>query len=408
MGPRRLLIRFVTVLSVALVSYAPLAPPLAQATPDPAARPRWIQRIDAVVEGEPVSVVIAYGGQVLYHHKDWVARPPASNEKLLLSLALLDRLPSSTTLPLRALTTSAPVDGVIDGDVWIVGHGDPETGPSDMKALAAAIAAKGIHRIRGHVYGATGPFARDWFAPGWKDYFPTYYIALPTALTFEGNVGPTGRHISDPERRAAGSLTAQLEHAGVRVTRKPGLGPAPSKLKGLATIVSDPLVAMMKRMNTRSRNFYAEVFGKLLGSRRSGSPGTIAKGARAIEAFASAHGVNVVANDASGLSYANRVTTTGIVKLLEFAETRPWGVTLRDTLPKAGQGTLVDRFDGVRLRAKTGTLDEISALSGWVWLERVGDWAEFSILSKGITKTHSMQIENAIVRAVSANASPPA
>ena len=62
----------------------------------------------------------------------------------------------------------------------------------------------------------------------------------------------------------------------------------------------------------------------------------------------------------------------------------------------------------MRLRAKTGTLDEISALSGWVWLERVGDWAEFSILSKGITKTHSMQIENAIVRVVSANATPPA
>ena len=165
---------------------------------------------------------------------------------------------------------------------------------------------------------------------------------------------------------------------------------------------------MMKRMNTRSRNFYAEVFGKLLGARRSGSPGTIAKGARAIEAFAAAHGVNVVANDASGLSYANRVTVTGIVDLLEYAQTRPWGGTLRETLPKGGQGTLEGRFTDVRLRAKTGTLDEISALSGWVWLERVGDWAEFSILSKGITKTHSMQIENAIVRVVNANATPPA
>jgi D-alanyl-D-alanine carboxypeptidase len=60
----------------------------------------------------------------------------------------------------------------------------------------------------------------------------------------------------------------------------------------------------------------------------------------------------------------------------------------------------------VRLRAKTGTLDEISALSGWVWLERVRDWAEFSILSRGITKTRSMQIENAIVGVVNANASP--
>lgn len=391
--------------AVLAVALTPL--PRAIAAVEPSAPSKWVQRIEDVVNGEPVSVEVAYGGQVLYRHKDWVARPPASNEKLLLSLALMDRLSPSTTVPLRALTTRTPADGVIEGDVWIVGHGDPETGPDDMRALAAAIAAKGVRRIRGHVYGATGPFARDWFAPGWKDYFPTYYVALPTALTFDGNVGPTGRHIIDPERRAATSLTAQLEHAGISVTKRPGLGSPPSKLKGLATVRSDPLVAMMKRMNTRSRNFYAEVFGKLLGARRSGSPGTIAKGARAIETFAAAHGVDVVANDASGLSYSNRVTVTGIVDLLEYAETRPWGGTLRATLPTGGQGTLEGRFADVRLRAKTGTLDEISALSGWVWLERVGDWAEFSILSKGITKTHSMQIENAIVRVVNANAAPP-
>lgn len=390
----------------AVLCLALAAPPPAVAAPEPAARPRWVQRIDDVVNGEPVSVEIAYGGQALYRHKDWVARPPASNEKLLLSLALLDRLSPSTTVPLRALTTRKPIDGVIEGDVWIVGHGDPETGPGDMRQLAAAIAAKGVRRIRGHVYGATGPFARDWFAPGWKDYFPTYYVALPTALTFEGNVGPTGRHISDPERRAATSLTAQLEHAGISVSKRPGLGSPPSTLKGLATVISDPLVAMMKRMNTRSRNFYAEVFGKLLGARRAGAPGTIAKGARAIEAFAAAHGVNVVANDASGLSYANRVTVTGIVDLLEYAETRPWGGTLRETLPKGGQGTLEGRLTDVRLRAKTGTLDEVSALSGWVWLEREDDWAAFSIMSSGMSTDHAKSIENRIVRVVAANAAP--
>jgi D-alanyl-D-alanine carboxypeptidase len=403
MSARRLLLCLIVICLTAAAS--PSAQAVAAA---PRARPKWIQRIEEVVAGEPVSVAIAYGGATLYHHKDWVARPPASNEKLLLSLALLDRLSPTTTVPLRALTTRRPAGGVIRGDVWIVGHGDPETGRGDMRRLAAAIAATGVRRIRGHVLGATGPFARDWDAPGWKDYFPTYYIALPTALTFDGNVGPSGRHIGAPERRAAASLTAQLEKAGVAVTRRPGLGRAPGSLKGLATVRSDPFASIMKRMNVRSRNFSAEVLGKLLGARRSGPPGTIAKGARAIEAFAAAHHVEVIANDSSGLSYANRVTVTGIVDLLEYAETQPWGASLRETLPKGGQGTLEDRLVDVRLRAKTGTLDQVSALSGWVWLDRVGDWAEFSILSRGITKTRSMRIENAIVRVVHANAAPPA
>ena len=38
------------------------------------------------------------------------------------------------------------------------------------------------------------------------------------------------------------------------------------------------------------------------------------------------------------------------------------------------------------VRAKTGTLDGVSALSGWVWLEHRDAWGEFSIVSRGLTK----------------------
>ena len=51
-------------------------------------------------------------------------------------------------------------------------------------------------RVRGRVFGATGPFARDWWAPGWRDYFPRLYIALPTALTYRGNELAGGRHVT--------------------------------------------------------------------------------------------------------------------------------------------------------------------------------------------------------------------
>ena len=48
-------------------------------------------------------------------------------------------------------------------------------------------------------------------------------------------------------------------------------------------------------------------------------------------------------------------------------------------LPAAGEGTLRHRLGGVRLRAKTGTLDNVSALSGWVWNDATDGWIEFSI-----------------------------
>lgn len=400
-------------LLLAVLLLAPAtATPVAGAAPrtSRAETPKWIQRIDAVVGHLPVGVVIGYQGQTWYAHREDVARAPASNEKLLLSMALLDRFPVETTLPTRILASAKPKDGVVNGDVWIVGHGDPEIDHTDMATFAQDLVARGIRKVTGHVMGATGPFSRDWFAPGWKSYFPSYYIPRPTALTYHGNEDHRGRNVTDPERLAANELTKRLERAGIKVGHDPGLGTPPHKLTPLATVRSDALGSIMHRMDLWSRNFYAEVLGKLLGAREGGSPGTIAKGAAAIARFAHAHGIgSVVAHDASGLSYQNRVTPKGIVRLLWVADAAPWGPTLRDELlAHGGQGTLEGRLTNVEVRAKTGTLTNISALSGWVWMERVGDWAEFSIMSSGISKTKSVQIENAIVRAVGSNASSPA
>jgi D-alanyl-D-alanine carboxypeptidase len=52
----------------------------------------------------------------------------------------------------------------------------------------------------------------------------------------------------------------------------------------------------------------------------------------------------------------------------------------------------------VQVRAKTGTLTDVSALSGWVFSERRDAWIEFSILSAGMSKPLASQIEDRIVR----------
>jgi D-alanyl-D-alanine carboxypeptidase len=92
------------------------------------------------------------------------------------------------------------------------------------------------------------------------------------------------------------------------------------------------------------------------------------------------------------------------VDLLSFAETASWGRDLRRALPTGGQGTLADRLHGLRVRAKTGTLNAVSALSGWVWVEREHRWAAFSVLSGGMSKDASVRIEDAIVRILNARA----
>jgi D-alanyl-D-alanine carboxypeptidase/D-alanyl-D-alanine-endopeptidase (penicillin-binding protein 4) len=365
-----------------------------------------VKKIDALVGDRPMSVVVGEGGEIWAKHLAWVRRAPASNEKLLLSMALFDVLGTERTIRTSVMTSAPRSGGTLEGNVWLVGRGDPEIADRQLGALARQIADAGIRRIRGSVKGSRGAFARDWWADGWRDYFPRSYIALPTALTYRGNRDGHGRHVRDPERRAARGLTAKLEKAGIRVVGDPKDGLPKTSMRTIAEVRSSPLSALVRRMNVPSRNFAAEVLGKYLGARVYGR-GSISNGAKAIEAYARRHGVDVEANDGSGLSYANRVSATGIVQLLWVAEARAWGPALRSSLPRGGQGTLEDRLLDVRVRAKTGTLEARSALSGWIRLSSTGGWAEFSILSSGMSTTTAKTIENKIVRLVANNASDP-
>jgi D-alanyl-D-alanine carboxypeptidase/D-alanyl-D-alanine-endopeptidase (penicillin-binding protein 4) len=215
-------------------------------------------------------------------------------------------------------------------------------------------------------------------------------VNRPTALAFERN------DRADPERLAAATLTAKLRTFGVRVDGKPGAGAPPNGLETIASVESPPLQRLLTKMLRPSDNYIAETLGKRLGAETRGPPGTIAKGASSIQAWTDDQGTDFTLHDNSGLSYANRVTTEGIVRLLWFAEDQAWGPDLRRALPTGGQGTLRHRLRGVDVRAKTGTLDDVSALSGWVKAD-AGTWVEFSILSFGMSKSTASEIEDRIV-----------
>ena len=357
----------------------------------------WMDRIEALVAGRAMSVSVGEAGAFLYGRAPDAMRTPASNEKLLLSMALLDAFGPDDVIRTGAASASDATEGVIRGDLWILGRGDPEVDVGTMKMLARRIAASGITRIGGRVMGSTAYFRQDWEAPGWNDVARDY-VARPTALAFEGNLDGSGRDVSDPERRAAEALTDELEALGVAVKGRPGAGRPPDGVAEVASVRSRTLRAILAKLLRPSNNFYAEVLGKRLGVSASGTPGTIAKGAAAIQAWVGANGAAFELYDNSGLSYSNRVSAEGIVRLLWVAEAAPWGADLFGALPEGGQGTLQHRFPTVQVRAKTGTLTDISALSGWVWLERLEAWGEFSILSSGMSKPNASEIEDEIVR----------
>ncbi len=64
-----------------------------------AAAPGWIRRLDEAIGNRPFSVAIGNDGDVWYRNLHWVRRPPASNEKLLLSMALFSRFGTGHRIP---------------------------------------------------------------------------------------------------------------------------------------------------------------------------------------------------------------------------------------------------------------------------------------------------------------------
>lgn len=354
-------------------------------------RSGWRGEAERLLGGLPVSVSLVAGGRLAYAHEGSVPRVLASNEKLLLSMALLDRFGPGYRLPTR-IYGRRPRRGVVRGNVWLVGHGDPGLNDATLERLARKLQMAGIRRVRGSVVGVTGTFTRERWAPGWRP-IALRFVALPTALVYDANTDPHG-YFFDPELRAAAALTADLRALGVQISGRPRTRTQLPPERLLATIRSAPLQTILRHQNRDSLNFDAEVLAKLLGAATFGTPGSIATGARAIRQWAARHRAAIRAYDGSGLSYRDRITSNKLALLL-FRDR--WGAVLRSTLPVPGQGTLAGRLYGIPVRAKTGTLfAHVSALSGWVRLPS-RRWAAFSILSYGLTKGEAVAVEDKLV-----------
>jgi len=164
--------------------------------------------------------------------------------------------------------------------------------------------------------------------------------------------------------------------------------------KVLATHISVPVAQDATVINKISQNLHAELLLRLLG-KVHGTDGSFAEGTRVVRQFLIDAGVDdgdFFFYDGSGMSPNDRIAPRAYTQLLAYASHQPWGASWRNTLPIAGvDGTLAHRFRSStppdpplqgHLWAKTGTLDEVNALSGYL-ITASGKTLAFSILVNG-------------------------
>ena len=330
-------------------------------------------------------------GQAIYSRRAGSPLLPASNVKLLIAEAALSRLGADGHFTTTAVTARPATNGVVDGPLWLVGGGDPllvtagfrasqteftwsrEPG-SHLEDLADRIRAAGVRTINGGVIGDDTRYDPQRSVSTWKaTYLSDGEIGAVGALVVDAGFVSSVRHAPapSPAAAAAGALTTLLQQRGITVGSSARAGTAPAGTTTLASLDSLPLQKIVQVMLLESDNLAAEMLVKELGH-RFGSAGSWPSGLAVLrttlaQAALPLDGLFLV--DGSGLDRSDRATCGLLVQTLE--QPGAVGAALRAGLPLAGQvGTLAHRLVGQpaagRLRAKTGSLAGVAALTGFV------------------------------------------
>ncbi|MGH7280077.1 MAG: D-alanyl-D-alanine carboxypeptidase/D-alanyl-D-alanine endopeptidase [Polyangiaceae bacterium] len=182
------------------------------------------------------------------------------------------------------------------------------------------------------------------------------------------------RRVEDPTLLAGFALKAMLDEVGIKVAGDVKSGPG----KATSLLVkhqSRPLSDLLYALGKQSDNFYAEMIFKSIAGELKGRPAKSADSATLVTQWVNKVGAGdngLTIKNGSGLYDANRVTTFSVVELLRAAWLDPSIQPEYVSQLSIGgvDGTLHKRFHDLRsrrvLRAKTGTLDDVAALSGYV------------------------------------------
>ncbi len=336
------------------------------------------QRLDSILapvinDGITVSAKVIHAdyNKDLYEYKPETPMIPASITKLITSACALVKLGQSYNFLTLVYTDDNNLsDGVVNGNLYIKGFGDPDLYSGDIDNLAATIIKSNIKEVTGNIVADESYFDTEYY--GLAGYYkgdtgPSYWPYI-TALTLNKNEGST-----NPAIEAATTLSADLQAAGITVTGSVISGKTPSGTKELARM-SHSIFDVISNMNKVSDNLSAITIFKLLGAKIKSPPGSLDGGQDVISSFLTEIGVNRYSYEileGSGLTRYNKVNADLYITLLKYMyDDRFLFDYYFNSLSVAGvDGTLKKRMIGTQgegnIHAKTGSLNGVSSLCGY-------------------------------------------
>ncbi|MBI1219307.1 MAG: D-alanyl-D-alanine carboxypeptidase/D-alanyl-D-alanine-endopeptidase [Rhodobacteraceae bacterium] len=399
-------------------------------------------------------VVDAASGRVLESLGADVPLPPASVAKTLTTAYALETLGGDYRFSTRLIGTGPVTGGILQGDLVLVGGGDPTLSTDDLGDMAAALKAGGVHAVAGRFLVASGALphveAIDPSQPDQVDYNPgisglnlnfnrVYFgwakQGAGWALTMDARADRFNAPVREAQMAIVDREGPQYTYArqdGVESwtvaaralgkggsrwlpVRAPGpyagdvfqeLAAAqgivlaePQMLDGtvvgsvLAEHRSGDLRAILREMLKYSTNVTAEIVGLTASVKRGGPVDSLATSAARMADWArDRFGISVTFYDHSGLGSQNRVTAADLVKLLRAATSDDLRGILKTIPLRDAKGNWV-KNSPVQVQAKSGTLNFVSNLAGYETTAK-GHELVFAILSGDVARCEAVPRED--------------
>lgn len=378
-------------------------------------------------------VACAREGQKLFN--------PASIQKLLTSIVALDKLGADFRWKTSVYSANKIEGDTLNDDLYLYGTGAPDFDESGLDKLVNELKTKGLKRIKGNIVADESFFKGDKVGDGWSwGELQWYYGAEASALTFNenqaqislqggkpvsstdyvktrGEVKPAQDveavglkreinenevyawgngaqlqariSVSKPALWAAKTLKEKLEKSGIKIDGEVKFSDWKTDDKfdvtnaiELASIESQTLGEIIRKMNKDSVNLYAELILRTLGKKFGETApdenpkvqktrGDDSAGASVIKKWLTENNIatdEIKIHDGSGLSRLDFVTPEAIGRALVFASQSKFAETFKNSLPISGiDGTMLGRLGNLRgkVLAKTGSITYVNSLAGY-------------------------------------------
>lgn len=390
----------------------------------PAAGPGLAQMVDAARLGGRTGVVVidAASGRVLEGLNAQDELPPASVAKAMTALYAIDRLGPAHRWITRIIAAGPVSGGQVQGDLVLAGGGDPTLTTDQLGDLAAALAARGVRGVTGRFLVHAGGLPRidriDTGQPSHVGYNPTLSGLILNhnrvhfewkragqgwALTMDargerfvprvttarvrtvnrdfplftyaardgvddwtvaaaalGKGGARWLPVRHPEAYAGEVFQTLCAAQGVRLPAARVTQALPGGTV-LAQVQSEPLMPVLRDMLRFSTNITAEAAGLSA----SGAGSLRASGAAMSDWARSRYGIGGRLVDHSGLGGASRISAIDMARALARGSAAGLAPILRDQGMRDAKGNTI-KGHPVRVPAKTGTLNFVSGLAGYI------------------------------------------